>query len=143
MAFAKLKAFFANTTGRAMNNNTMKATCLGFAEMINADGKIEDDELEAAYGIFKRNPKLAVFGQAAVRELDTALDLWVESKRQARLTTNRALEAWVQTASVEDKEDFMGSILDLMESDGESHDAEQAVADKFFKLTGVDPKVFA
>lgn len=138
MGFAKIKAFFANTAGRAMNNSTMKATAQGFAAMIYADGMVEDAELEAAYGIFKKNPKLSVFGNEAVKELDAALDLWETSKRQARVNTNRALEAWVANASAEDKEDFLISVLDLMDSDGDQDPAEMEVAKNFAQLTGLN-----
>lgn len=134
----KIAALFASTAGRAMNNTTMKATAQGFAAMIYADGVVEDSELEAAYGIFKKNPKLSVFGAEAVRELDVALDLWETSKRQARVNTNRALEAWVQTASAEDKEDFLISVLDLMDSDGDQDPAELEVAKQFASLTGLN-----
>ncbi|MGL4352759.1 MAG: TerB family tellurite resistance protein [Aeromonas popoffii] len=138
MGFAKIAAFFTNTAGRAMNKTTMVATAQGFAKMIYADGVVEDAELKAAYAIFKRNPKLSVFGNEAVKELDTALDLWETSKRQARVETNRALEAWAANATKEDKEDFLNSILDLMDSDGDQDDAELAVAKEFATLTGLD-----
>lgn len=140
MSIASIKAFFTNTAGRAMNKNTMIATSKGFAEMIYADGVVEDAELKAAYDIFKRNPKLSVFGNAAVKELDSSLDLWETSKRQARVETNRALEAWAANATKEDKEDFLNSVLDLMDSDGDQDEAEMAVAQKFATLTGLNLK---
>lgn len=138
MGFAKIAAFFTNTAGRAMNKSTMVATAKGFAEMIYADGKVEDAELTAAYGIFKSNPKLSVFGNEAVKELDVSLDLWEESKRRARVETNRALEAWAANATKEDKEDFLNSVLDLMDSDGDQDPAEMEVAKKFATLTGLN-----
>ncbi|MGL5564847.1 MAG: TerB family tellurite resistance protein [Plesiomonas sp.] len=136
--FAKIAAFFANTAGRAMNKTTMVATAQGFAAMIYADGKVESNELEAAYDIFRKNPKLAVFGNEAVRELDAALDQWENSVRKARLDTDRALDAWVKTATLEEKQDFLVSILDLMDSDGDQDEAELALAKKFAALTGLD-----
>ncbi|MGL5965221.1 MAG: hypothetical protein ACRCZ2_12625, partial [Fusobacteriaceae bacterium] len=59
--FKKLANLFATTKGRVMNKETMLATTKGMAEMIYADGVVEDSELEAAWKVFKRNPKLAVF----------------------------------------------------------------------------------
>lgn len=135
--FAKLKALFQNTAGRAMNKGTMKATSLAMAEMINADGKVDDNELVTAKNIFKRNPKLAVFGAESIRELDSALDMWEESARQARATTNRSIEEWMKGATAEDKEDLMISLLDLMDSDGEVDPAELRVAEKYAGLTGL------
>ena len=135
--FAKIAAFFTNTAGRAMNKTAMVATAQGFAAMIYADGKVENNELEAAYDIFRKNPKLSVFGNDAVKELDAALDQWENSVRKARLDTDRALEAWVKTATLEDKQDFLVSVLDLMDSDGDQDEAELALAKKFAALTGL------
>lgn len=138
MAFAKIAAFFKSTAGRAMNKSTMLATAQGFAAMIYADGKVENDELEAAYEIFRKNPKLSVFGKDAVKELDKALDQWDDSVRKARLDTERALNNWVKSATTEEKEDFLVSILDLMDSDGDQDPAEMKLAKEYAALTGLD-----
>lgn len=140
--FANLKAFFTNTAGRVMNKTTMVATARGMAEMIYADGVVEDAELVAAKKVFQNNPKLAVFGGEAIKELDTALDQWEGSQRMARVETSRALTEWVKNATHEDKEDFLISVLDLMDSDGDQDPAEMKVAQKYADLTGLNLKTY-
>lgn len=140
MAFAKIAAFFNKTAGRALNKATMLAATKGMAEMVYADGVVENDELLAAKKIMTENPKLKVFGGEAIAEFDKALDKWEESKRMARVETDRALADWVATASHEEKEDFLICILDLMDSDGDQDPAEVKVAEKYAALTGLNLK---
>lgn len=138
--FANLKAIFTKTAGRALNKATMLAATKGMAEMVYADGVVDDAELVAAKKIMTQNPKLSVFGGEAVAEFDKALDKWEESKRMARVETDRALADWVASATHEEKEDFLICILDLMDSDGDQDPAEMKVAEKYAGLTGLNLK---
>lgn len=125
-----LTAAVTKVLGRAMNKGTMQAAVKGFAWMIAADGKIEDNEVIIAHEKLAANRKLQHFGQEAIIELDKAIDLWSKSPRGARLDTQRALAEWAKTASFEEREDFLVAILDVMDGDGEAHPAEKAVAEQ-------------
>ncbi len=135
--FKKVSDFFTTTAGRAMNKSTMLATTYGMAEMIYADGVVDDDELAQAWKIFDRNPKLAVFGADATKSLSSCLAMWKDDKMHARLETGRAIDAWLKGASKEDREDFLVSMLGLMEADDKRDDAEMAVAKKYAEKVGL------
>lgn len=130
-------AKFAGIIGRVMNKGTMTCAVQGFAWMIAADGKIEDDEVITAHRKIERNEKLKVFGREAKVALDKAIAEWQEAPRAARLETERAIQDWAKTATLEDKEDFLVAILDVMEGDGDAHPAEMAVAQKISGYIGL------
>lgn len=134
---SKISSDFSKYAG---DSAFLTAAVAASALVVNADGKIDDSEINAALKGLSGNAKLATAYKASVIESELTAAINSSKSRAGKITLNRALEA-VSTRPLEQRQDIILIAADVAD-DGDIGSEEKDVLIGIGKLINIDAGKF-